>query len=241
VFEPGTFIPVTQAVISSTLELMPQPIYGEHYSIDRDPVWKHKPTPRPIDNFAWYQSDQLGTPMELTDTDGDISWRAFYKAWGARKEEESEKAINQETRNPLRFQGQYFDDETGLHYNRHRYYDPVTGRFISMDPIGFAGDLNVYTYTPNPIQWSDPLGLARVPPPAPGRPTLENTAGKFIPGPGSGHYKYWPQCNCKGYKDKGGDIWEPTDHNGTHAPHWDRQHPDGTHTPTYPVKTKGQK
>ncbi|MFJ2331791.1 RHS repeat-associated core domain-containing protein, partial [Pseudomonas helleri] len=63
-------------------------------------------------------------------------------------------------RNPLRFQGQYFDTETGLHYNRYRYYDPQVGRFISKDPIGFAGGLNVYAYAPNPVGWVDPFGLS---------------------------------------------------------------------------------
>ena len=57
-------------------------------------------------------------------------------------------------------QGQYHDDETGLHYNRHRYYDPQTGRFISKDPIGLAGGVNVYAYAENPVLWTDPLGLA---------------------------------------------------------------------------------
>ncbi len=62
--------------------------------------------------------------------------------------------------NPLRFQGQYHDPETGLHYNRHRYYNPNTGRFITPDPIGLAGGLNNYQYVPNPTGWVDPLGLA---------------------------------------------------------------------------------
>ncbi|MBB3178448.1 RHS repeat-associated core domain-containing protein [Variovorax sp. Sphag1AA] len=70
-------------------------------------------------------------------------------------------------------------------------------------------------------------------PPAPGRP---GPGDGFVPSPGSGHYKYWPHVKCKGWRDKKGDVWEPTDHNGTHAPHWDVQHPDGTHTPTYPSK-----
>ncbi|SMC29054.1 RHS repeat-associated core domain-containing protein [Andreprevotia lacus DSM 23236] len=61
--------------------------------------------------------------------------------------------------NPFRFQGQYYDHETGLHYNRHRYYDPVIGRFVSKDPIGLAGGLNIYQYAPNAVQWIDPLGL----------------------------------------------------------------------------------
>lgn len=73
------------------------------------------------------------------------------------------------------------------------------------------------------------------PPPSPGRPTRENTGGLFVPTQGSGHYKYWPHAKCKDYIDKFDDVWEPTTHNNTHAPHWDRQHRNGNHTPTYPV------
>ena len=62
--------------------------------------------------------------------------------------------------NNLRFQGQYYDDETGLHYNRHRYYNPISGRFISPDPIGLLGGINLYQYAPNTVQWVDPWGLA---------------------------------------------------------------------------------
>ncbi|WP_288496909.1 RHS repeat-associated core domain-containing protein, partial [uncultured Erwinia sp.] len=58
----------------------------------------------------------------------------------------------------LRFQGQYFDAETGLHYNLFRYYDPVAGRFTQLDPIGLAGGLNTYAYVPDPLTWVDPLG-----------------------------------------------------------------------------------
>ena len=162
VFEPGTFIPVAQAVANTVLDLLPQPLYGDHYSIDRDPVWQHKPTPRPIDTFAWYQCDQLGTPMELTDGDGDVGWRGKYKAWGLVKETQREKAKLKTFENSLRFQGQYFDIETDLHYNRHRYYIPHIGRYASKDPIGFAGDLNIYIYAPSPTQWLDPLGLAKL-------------------------------------------------------------------------------
>ncbi|WP_301336277.1 RHS repeat-associated core domain-containing protein, partial [Pseudomonas fluorescens] len=60
---------------------------------------------------------------------------------------------------PLRFQGQYFDGESGLHYNRHRYYDPRLGRYLTPDPIKLAGGLNQYQYVPNPTGWVDPLGL----------------------------------------------------------------------------------
>ena len=61
--------------------------------------------------------------------------------------------------NPIRFQGQYFDNQSGLHYNHFRYYDPETGRFISQDPIGLLGGINHYQYAPNHINWIDPLGL----------------------------------------------------------------------------------
>jgi RHS repeat-associated protein len=67
-----------------------------------------------------------------------------------------------EVGNAIRFQGQYHDEETGLHYNRYRYYDPDIGRFVSKDPIGLQGGVNVYQYAPNPVQWVDPLGLATV-------------------------------------------------------------------------------
>ncbi|ABC27381.1 Rhs family protein [Hahella chejuensis KCTC 2396] len=61
--------------------------------------------------------------------------------------------------NPLRFQGQYYDEETGFHYNRHRYYDPQSGRFINQAPIGLLGGANAYQYAPNPVGWVDPFGL----------------------------------------------------------------------------------
>lgn len=60
----------------------------------------------------------------------------------------------------LRFQGQYFDEETGLHYNRFRYYEPESGRFINQDPIGLLGGVNLFQYAPNPVGWIDPFGLA---------------------------------------------------------------------------------
>lgn len=95
------------------------------------------------------------------DAQGDIAWSADYKAWGSVQEQRSPVARQQGVTNPIRFQGQYHDHETGLHYNRHRYYDPDTGRFIGQDPISYAGGLNPYTYAPNPTGWIDPLGLAK--------------------------------------------------------------------------------
>jgi RHS repeat-associated protein len=66
---------------------------------------------------------------------------------------------------PIRFQGQYDDFETGLHYNRFRYYDPDLGRYVSQDPIGLMGGFNAYQYASNPTTWIDPSGL-------PGKPII---------------------------------------------------------------------
>ncbi|RMO75329.1 hypothetical protein ALQ35_00691, partial [Pseudomonas fluorescens] len=65
--------------------------------------------------------------------------------------------------NPLRFQGQYFDAESGLHYNRHRYYNPDIGRYLTPDPVKLAGGINAYQYVPSPTGWIDPLGLNSCP------------------------------------------------------------------------------
>ncbi|EOV9643360.1 RHS repeat-associated core domain-containing protein [Cronobacter sakazakii] len=63
--------------------------------------------------------------------------------------EHTETRAGEPVYQPLRYQGQYFDAETGLHYNRFRYYDPDAGRFISQDPPGLAGGINLYQYAPN--------------------------------------------------------------------------------------------
>ncbi|MEX3970503.1 RHS repeat-associated core domain-containing protein [Paraburkholderia caribensis] len=85
-------------------------------------------------------------------------WLGRYRAWGALRGAKLRDGAA-ETGNLIRAQGQYHDEELGLHYNRHRYYDPYAGRFISKDPIGIAGGINPYQYAPNPISWIDPLGL----------------------------------------------------------------------------------
>jgi RHS repeat-associated protein len=101
----------------------------------------------------YFHTDQIGTPLEMTDVEGRIVWQATYKAWG----EVGTLAVNEVEQN-LRFQGQYFDDETGLHYNTFRYYDPGVGRFITQDPIGLEGGFNLYQYAPSATGWIDPLG-----------------------------------------------------------------------------------
>ena len=98
----------------------------------------------------------LGTPKEVTNSAGEIVWQADYKAWG-----EIDLYRVHQIDQPLRFQGQYADDETGLYYTTFRYYDPHSGRFTTQDPIGLAGGLNLYQYAPNPTGWVDPFGLTK--------------------------------------------------------------------------------
>ncbi|WP_313629756.1 RHS repeat-associated core domain-containing protein, partial [Pseudomonas sp.] len=100
----------------------------------------------------------LGTPQELTTPEGDIVWSAHYRAYG-----EIARLDVGNLDNPLRFQGQYFDKESGLHYNRHRYYNPDIGRYLTPDPVKLAGGINGYRYVPNPTGWVDPLGLSTCP------------------------------------------------------------------------------
>jgi RHS repeat-associated protein len=106
----------------------------------------------------YYQLDHLGTPQELTNYGGEIVWSARYTAYG--KVSQITHGGGEQLEQPLRFQGQYFDAESGLHYNRHRYYHPDTGRYLTPDPVKLAGGLNAYRYTPNPTGWVDPLGLS---------------------------------------------------------------------------------
>ena len=113
-----------------------------------------------------YHNDQLGTPNELTNQKGEVVWLADYQAWGNtakviwREQVIDQMQVSQDELQPIRFQGQYYDEETGLHYNRFRYYDPDVGMFTSRDPIGLMGGDNVFAYAPNPTGWIDPLGLS---------------------------------------------------------------------------------
>ncbi len=102
-----------------------------------------------------YHTDHIGTPREITNAQAEVVWASTFKTYGALA-----LAHVNEVENPLRFQGQYYDCESGLHYNRHRYYDPNCGQFTTQDPIGLLGGMNAYQYAPNPVTWVDPWGLS---------------------------------------------------------------------------------
>ncbi|WP_086860104.1 putative T7SS-secreted protein [Streptomyces milbemycinicus] len=102
-------------------------------------------------------TDLVGTPTELVEETGDIAWRTRATLWGT-----TTWTADSTTYTPLRFPGQYYDPETGLHYNHHRYYDPTTARYLTPDPLGLTPAPNPTTYVHNPTGWVDPLGLSGV-------------------------------------------------------------------------------
>jgi len=109
---------------------------------------------KPGEGVYYYHNDHLGTPQVLTDDSGTVAWKAVYTPFG-----EAVASI-ESVENPFRFPGQYYDQETGLHYNYFRYYNPQTGRYITPDPIGLEGGINLWPYTANnPVNWIDPSGL----------------------------------------------------------------------------------
>ena len=99
-------------------------------------------------------TDLVGTPTELIDEQGEIAWHTRTTLWGT-----TAWASNSTTYTPLRFPGQYYDPETGLHYNYFRHYDPETARYTSPDPLGLGPAPNPTTYVQNPHALVDPLGL----------------------------------------------------------------------------------
>jgi RHS repeat-associated protein len=114
----------------------------------------------PLQKIRYYHNDLNGLPEQLTEADGHNVWQATYRVWGNTLEEVREPYYIEEQN--LRFQGQYLDRETGLHFNTFRFYDPDVGRFTTPDPIGLKGGLNLYQYGHNPVGWVDPWGWSCV-------------------------------------------------------------------------------
>jgi RHS repeat-associated protein len=100
-------------------------------------------------------ADHLGTPTAMLDNAGQPVWSADIGIYGELRNVTGEKAAC-----PFRWPGQYEDEETGLYYNRFRYYDPESGEYVSQDPIGLEGGLQLAGYVRDPLTWLDPLGLA---------------------------------------------------------------------------------
>lgn len=108
-----------------------------------------------VDRVSYLHTDHLMTNRLATNRNRTVVWRWEGEAFGNTAPTElAGIKVN------LRFPGQYIDDETGFYYSYFRYYDPNTGRYITSDPLGIMGGLNIYLYADaNPIRYIDPLGL----------------------------------------------------------------------------------
>ncbi len=106
------------------------------------------------ERLVWLHANHLGAPEAATDAAGNVLWRADYAPFGAARVEATDFTLH------LRLPGQYFDPETGLHYNRQRYYHPGHGQYLSPDPLGTPDGPNPYAYVAfNPLRFVDPNGL----------------------------------------------------------------------------------
>lgn len=164
IYEPNSFIPVAQAGYNEFIELVELPNYAEkfkdkEYSTRQDPIWQSDLFKRKkhAESLVFYHVDQIGTPQVLTNDQGEKVWDIKLDTWGKTLEINTSNNLLEQTN--IRFQGQYYDEETGLHYNRHRYYEPHSARYVSKDPIGLMGGVNNQTYVKDPNGWVDPMGL----------------------------------------------------------------------------------
>ncbi|HII2816538.1 TPA: RHS repeat-associated core domain-containing protein, partial [Escherichia coli] len=115
-----------------------------------------EPEYTPARKVHFYHCDHRGLPLALISEDGNTAWSAEYDEWGNQLNEENPHHLHQ----PYRLPGQQYDKESGLYYNRNRYYDPLQGRYITQDPIGLEGGWSLYAYPLNPVNGIDPLGLS---------------------------------------------------------------------------------
>ncbi|MFE1347384.1 putative T7SS-secreted protein [Streptomyces sp. NPDC058757] len=107
------------------------------------------------DRFFAVVTDIIGTPTELVSESGELAWRTRTTLWGTTTWNKTATSYT-----PLRFPGQYFDPESGLHYNYFRYYDPESAHYLTQDPLGLAPAPNPAAYVTNPHVWGDPHGLS---------------------------------------------------------------------------------
>ncbi|BAP42598.1 putative uncharacterized protein [Pseudomonas sp. StFLB209] len=154
VHEPDSFIPLMR------IEQSREPDSPDLLALRREMAAADQPLPAQCQPalgapaLQFFHTDHIGTPLQLSNEQGQVVWQALNDDWRAVAQQ------NGATDQPIRFQGQYHDEESGLYYNRHRYYLPEAGRYASQDPIGFRGGPNAYTYALNaPSVAYDPSGL----------------------------------------------------------------------------------
>jgi RHS repeat-associated protein len=144
--------------------------YDGSGNLVQETVWLHdipvatlRPNGSAVDIY-YVHTDHLNTPRRITrPSDDAIVWSWDSDPFGTTAADEDPDGDETDFVYHLRFPGQYLDEETGLHYNYFRDYDPVTGRYVESDPIGLAGGINTYAYTNgNPLRYTDPDGLLAI-------------------------------------------------------------------------------
>ena len=145
VYEPNSFVSLLQTGYTGFIKLIETPDYSrfqtEPYSIYKDPVWKTetRKNKAELERVTFYHCDQVGTPQTLSNELGECVWEIKQDTWGTTQEIKTANESNPLEQSNIRFQGQYYDRETGLHYNRYRYYEPFSAKYVSKDPIGLFG------------------------------------------------------------------------------------------------------
>ncbi len=170
------------------------------YDLDNHLIGEYKADGTPIREYVWLgdlpiavldsnpdgttsayaiETDHLGTPRLLTDATQQPRWRWTSPPFGEVLPDENPSGLGAVTFN-LRFPGQYYDKESGLNYNYHRYYQAETGRYVQSDPIGLDGGWNTFAYVGgNPVLFADPRGLDAVC----GTIGFAGTPGRMVPCP----------------------------------------------------------
>jgi len=143
--------------------------------------------------------DHLGAPLSISNNNGDVVWRWDHDPYGRIQPNQNPNNLGTFVYN-LRFPGQYYDQESGLYYNWNRFYAPTTGRYVSADPIGLGGGMNLYAYVQNnPLMRTDPRGLDWLR--QPDEPYKVGRKDTIIPeGQGAGAFldDYWPGAHTLG-------------------------------------------
>ncbi len=157
VYQPGSYAPVAR--VETFAGVLGELVRDQHQRLAGRPF-------RPV--VYHFHTSPNGTPEAMTNETGRLVWQGYAKTWGGLTYEAVDEVevrervwsgIPEPFPQDMRMPGQWHDRATGLHYNTFRYYDPEIGRFISEDPIGLLGGVNLYAYAPNPLRWIDPLGL----------------------------------------------------------------------------------
>lgn len=155
-YAPGSFVPLLCLTEQTKPEVHFQGLFGEFISRHGlTGCWSPiEPVGMDATAVCCCLGDHLGTPLQWLDLSGDFKFRGIADDWGGVQGSQGIAPL------PIRFQGQYLDEESGLYYNRFRYYDPEAGRYLTQDPVGLLGGSNLYVYAENvPTVQVDAMGL----------------------------------------------------------------------------------